>query len=63
MTSLLIDSEYWRNRAEEARAIAGKLSDNTARATMERIADSYDHLARRAESRKAELAKKSMDGG
>jgi hypothetical protein len=58
MKSLLTDPEYWRRRAQEARTIAGKISDETSRTTMLGIATSYDHLARRAENRKAELAKK-----
>jgi hypothetical protein len=43
-----IDPDYWRNRADEARAIAGQFEDESARRIMLEIADGYDRLARHA---------------
>jgi hypothetical protein len=43
--ALMDDPQHWRQRAEEARRIAGQLSDPVARKTMEEIAVSYDRLA------------------
>ena len=42
---LLTDVEYWRARAEAARATAETFEDPRARACMEGIARSYDDLA------------------
>jgi hypothetical protein len=49
--ALLNDPEHWRQRAEEARAIADGIADPEAKRTMLRIAEGYDHLAERAEDR------------
>ena len=43
--------EYWRARAEEARARADAMTDQRNRETMLKIADDYDLLARRAAQR------------
>jgi hypothetical protein len=49
----LDDSEHWRKRAEEARAIAVQMTDPHTKATMLAIAQDYDKLAVRAEQRAA----------
>jgi hypothetical protein len=53
MDHLLFEPRHWRDRAEEARAVAGQLSDATARAMMLEIAATYDRMARDAERRLA----------
>jgi hypothetical protein len=45
----LVDSLYVRERAEEFRAGAGRVSDEVSKRLMLNLAESYDHLARRAE--------------
>ena len=45
------DPDYWRNRAEEARAIAVQMVDAHTKATMLAIAQDYEKLAKRAEQR------------
>ena len=47
----LNDPAHWLQRAEEMRAIAEDMRDLDTRATMLRIADDYERLARRAEER------------
>jgi len=47
----MFDAAHWRERAEEARAIAETLTDPVARETMLRIAQEYEKLAKRAETR------------
>jgi hypothetical protein len=49
----IYDPEHWRQRAKEARAIAGSLNDPEAKRSMLKIADEYDLLAQRAEERSA----------
>jgi hypothetical protein len=41
----LADVEYWRIRAEEARATAESFTDPKARQTMLSIAEAYDRIA------------------
>jgi len=41
-------SQYWRARAEEARAKAGEMRDAFTEATMLEIARMYDQMAERA---------------
>jgi hypothetical protein len=47
------DADYWRKRAEEARAVAVQMMDAHTRAVMLGIAQDYDKLAQRAERRDA----------
>jgi hypothetical protein len=47
-TPFINDSEHWRIRAEEARALADQMNDEPSKQTMLRIATDYDHLAERA---------------
>jgi hypothetical protein len=47
-TSFINDPEHWRQRAEEARALADQMNDEASRQTMLRIAADYDRLAERA---------------
>jgi hypothetical protein len=49
--SFINDPQHWRNRAEEARALAELMGDETSRQMMRQIADDYDRLAERAEQR------------
>jgi hypothetical protein len=45
------DADYWRNRAEEACAIAVQMKDPHTKATMLAFAQDYEKLAKRAEAR------------
>jgi hypothetical protein len=45
------DPEYWRQRAEEARAIAVQMMDAHTKAVMLGIAQDYEKLAEHAEQR------------
>jgi hypothetical protein len=47
----LNDPEYWRSRAEEARAIAEQMVDPGTFATMLRVAEQYEDLAQKTERR------------
>jgi 3-methyladenine DNA glycosylase/8-oxoguanine DNA glycosylase len=52
MTSkLLTNPQYWRDRAEEIKAIADRLANQEAKRTMLDIAICYEQLAQRAEER------------
>jgi len=53
MPDILEDPDHWLQRASEARAIAGQLTDAKARLTMLGIARGYERLATRAEARSA----------
>ena len=50
------DPNRWRNRAEEARAIAVQMMDPHTKAVMLAIAQDYEKLAVRAEQRAAKLS-------
>ncbi|HEY7662730.1 MAG TPA: hypothetical protein VH934_06380 [Xanthobacteraceae bacterium] len=52
-SSFVNDPKHWRDRAEETRALADQMSDETSRQMMLRIAADYEHLAERAEQRMA----------
>jgi hypothetical protein len=43
------DADFWRQRAEEARALAETITLPVAKREMEHIAAAYDRLADRAE--------------
>jgi len=43
--------DYWRKRADEARAIADDMTDSKSRRIMYNLATQYDELASRAERR------------
>jgi hypothetical protein len=64
MPSLLNEAIEWRDRAEQAREVAGQLTDPTARKAVLELADSFDRLARVAASptvaRRRELAKQEQ---
>ncbi len=45
------DPEHWRQRAQEARELAHKLSDLQSRAAMLEIAEQYERLVERAVER------------
>jgi hypothetical protein len=51
-TPLQLDARHWRQRAENARAMAETFADPGAKRLMRGIADSYDLLAERAERRR-----------
>lgn len=51
---LLNDAKHWRERAEEARAVAATLNDPEAEQMMLEIAESYEMLAQLAEQRAAD---------
>ena len=45
------DSQHWRDRAAEMRALTATMEDKHAIATMLQLADDYDKLAERADIR------------
>jgi hypothetical protein len=47
------DPEHWRKRADDARELAGKITDRKGTEAMLAIADKYDELAQRALERLA----------
>jgi hypothetical protein len=47
----LNDPKYWRERAEETRAVAVQMMDAHTKAAMLTIAHDYEKLAERAEQR------------
>lgn len=49
----IFDSEYWRNRAEEAQTVAEGFTDPEVRAAMARVVRIYEKLAEDAERRVA----------
>jgi hypothetical protein len=61
MPSLADDAFDWLDRAEQAREVAGQLTDPAARQAVIRLAESYERLARAAVTpavlRRRELAK------
>lgn len=51
MSSHLNDPKYWRDRAEELRAMAENMKDEDAKAIILGCARDYDLLAERADAR------------
>jgi hypothetical protein len=49
--TIIDDAEHWRERAQEARALADQIADLQAKAAMLKITASYDEIAIRAEAR------------
>jgi hypothetical protein len=48
---LINDAKHWRERAEETRTMAERMSDPDAKQAMLRIAEEYEKVAKRAEAR------------
>ena len=65
MPSILNEALEWLNRAEQAREVAGQLTDPGARRAVLELADSFDRLARAAANpavlRRRELATKDRE--
>jgi hypothetical protein len=53
------DPEHWRERAEEARGLAAKMTDAAGKNAMIEIAEKYDRLAARAVERLAQHSTES----
>ena len=64
MPSLLHEALEWLDRAEQAREVAGQLTDPDARRAVLELADSFDRLARAAArpavARRWDLARQSQ---
>jgi len=50
------DPEHWRNRAQRARSLAERITDEAFKQMMLRTAADYDRLAERAALRAAQKA-------
>ncbi len=65
MPSILNEASEWLDRAEQAREVAGQLTDPGARRAVLQLADSYDRLARAAAApttaRRRELATQDQE--
>jgi hypothetical protein len=65
MPSILQGALEWLNRAEQAREVAGQLTDPGARKAVFELAESFDRLARAATTpavlRRRELARKDQE--
>ena len=65
MRSILNEALEWLDRAEQAREVAGQLTDPGARRAVLELADSFDRLARAAVNpavlRRRELATKDRE--
>jgi hypothetical protein len=51
MSSLIADPEHWRDRADEACALAAQIDDPVAQRAMLVITEGYEIVAKRAEER------------
>ena len=65
MPSLLNEALEWLDRAEQAREVAGQLTDPAARDAVLELAESFDRLAKAAATptvaRRRELAKQGWE--
>ena len=65
MSSTLNEAWEWLDRAEQAREVAGQLTDPSARKAVLELAESFDRLARAAANpavlRRRELARKDRE--
>ena len=65
MGSMLKEALEWLNRAEQAREVAGQLTDPGARKAVLELAESFDRLARAAATptvfRRGDLARKDRE--
>ena len=65
MPSILNEAWEWLDRAEQAREVAGQLTDPSARKAVLELAESFDRLARAAATpavlRRRELATKDHE--
>jgi hypothetical protein len=65
MSSILNEAWEWLNRAEQAREVAGQLTDPGARKAVLELAESFDRLARAAATPavlgRRELARKDRE--
>jgi hypothetical protein len=65
MPSMLNEALEWLDRAEQAREVAGQLTDPGARRAVLELAESFDRLARAAATpavlRRRELATKDQE--
>src|SRR5437868_9561226 len=65
MLSMLKEALEWLNRAEQAREVAGQLTDPGAKKAVLELAESFDRLARAAATpavlRRRELARKDPE--
>jgi len=65
MPSILNEALEWLDRAEQAREVAGQLTDPAARKAVLELADSFDRLARAAATpavlQRRELARKAQE--
>ena len=59
MSSILYDADHWRARADQARTLAEQMTDPLSKATMLKIAEGYEEMAKHAlarrQSRQADL--------
>ena len=66
MPSMLNEAVEWLDRAEQAREVAGQLSDPGARQAVLQLAESFERLARAAAHptvlRRRELARQRQKG-
>ena len=65
MPSILNEALQWLDRAEQAREVAGQLTDPSARKAVLALAENFDRLARAAAAptaaRRRELATKDTE--
>jgi hypothetical protein len=66
MPSLIDEAWEWLDRAEQAREIAGQLSDPGAKQAVLQLAETYERLARAAANpavlRRRELVRRRQEG-